>query len=1228
MSARVLGKGLPVAMAVASLALFGAAAQAGAAMPWWHLNVYSSPASQESGEGTVTVTATNLGDAATKTECVKATVAEGGNFNDSECTKPAATGFFHKPGEGEWERRAVSIKIVDTLPEGVTVTTRCIEVVARGSVKESGKYNNANCTVPNKGNKLANPPEGEWELGPGSQGDGQATQEGKNSDAVPIVCKQAGQTVTCTLETFPVASYETLTVAINVKVEKGKGSGPNEASVEGGGAAPVTSKKALALSDNPPPFGPETYELTPEEEGGLPDTQAGNHPFQLTTTIALNTHTAPVAAGTVGFGEAHQFPEVQPIGAFAKDLRFKLPPGLIGNPVPLPKCSVKLFSEWPHAYCPNKTVIGVASATVAGSIPENPLITNPVYSLEPGVGEPARFGFQTGLGPVFLDVSVLTGGDYGVVVTVPDIIQSLEFVRSQVTFWGVPADPRHNAARGPECARNLMFRGPLLEPSCAPETGETPFLIMPTSCPHKPATGQFEPLRTSVEGDSWGQPGSFTAPKEYAFQNSEGGLLEQVGCDALNFAPSIEVKPDSERASTPSGLRVDVHVDQEGSLTPTGLAESAVKDTTVTLPAGVAVNPAAADGLDACSDALIGYLPGESNPPESLRFTPRLPGSLTAITAGERAPLNPGVNFCPEAAKIATVQIHTPLLEHDLEGSVYLAAQNANPFGSLVAIYIVAEDPVSGVLIKLAGEVKLDPGSGQLVTTFNNTPPLPFEDLVLHFFGGPRAPLGTPALCGSYTTSASFKSWSGETPNVSSPPFQITSGPNGGPCPNPPGDMSPSTLPFNPSLTAGAVNIQAGAFTPFTMTMSHADGNQNLDAVQLKMPPGLLGTLSGVKLCGEAQGNAGTCGPESLIGETTVSVGLGGNPFTVKGGRVYITGPYEGAPYGLSIVNPAKAGPFDVEHDTSNPNYQPACDCLVVRAKIEVDPITATLTITSDSIGPHAIPQILDGIPLQIQHVNVTINRPYFTFNPTSCSPMKIGGALTSSQGATSALAVPFQVTNCATLAFKPQFKVSTAAKTSRKNGASLDVKLSYPKGSFGRDANIAKVKVDLPKQLPSRLTTLQKACPASTFNTDPASCPAASRVGSAIATTPIIPVPLSGPAYFVSHGGAKFPELVIVLSGYGTTVQLHGETFISKKGITSSTFRQVPDVPIGTFELKLPQGANSALAANTNLCKIKKGGLKMPTAFTAQNGAVIHQSTKITVTDCPKHTTRKAKKK
>ncbi len=973
-------------------------------------------------------------------------------------------------------------------------------------------------------------------------------------------------TLTCTYA-GPLLAYERLIIVIVVKVAPGAGDGENEVSVSGGGAPSLVSRRALSLRESPTSFGVENYELTPEEEGGASDTQAGSHPFQLTTTLGLNAQTVPA-----GFGDTHHgvVSEVQPL-ALTKDLRFNLPPGLIGNPTPLPQCSELEFTQsvLGKGECTADTAVGVATVVVTNPVEgtEVPWVDSvPLYNLAPSVGEPAKFAFKTIAGPVVLDTTVRTGGGYGVVVTVSNIIQNVGFIGSQVTFWGDPGDPRHDATRGSKCLVDENASLSPLERSCVGQQGGQPFLILPTSC-----TG---PLHTTIESDSWDEPGVF-AMKEYTFANLAGEPVGQDGCNRLNFQPSISVTPDGQQASTPTGLTVGVHVSQEANLNPTGLAEATVKDTTVTLPAGVTLNPAGADGLSSCSLGQIGL--------ES-----------------------PAEQACPESSKVGTVEIETPLLPHRLEGAAYLAQQNANPFGSLIALYLVAKDPYSGVIVKLAGEVKPQEGTGQLVSTFKDTPQLPFENLRLHFFGGSRAPLGTPALCGSYTTTASIAPWSGNPPADSSSEFLITSGPNGSPCSNP--------LQFSPDLTTGSLNIQAGAFTPFTMTMSREDGNQNLDAIQLKMPPGLLGELSKVTLCGEAQANAGSCGPESLIGETVVSVGLGGNPYTVKGGRVYITGPYAGAPYGLSIVNPAKAGPFDLGQ-------------VVVRAKIEVDPSTAAITITSDSSGPYRIPQMIDGIPLQIKHVNVTVNRPEFTFNPTDCEPMQIGGSLTSSEGAVSALHVPFQVTNCATLGFKPIFSVSTSGKTSRAGGASLHVKLTYPKAPFGTQANIGKVKVDLPKQLPSRLTTLQKACPDSVFNQNPAACPADSRVGSATATTPVLPVYLQGPAYFVSHGGAKFPELIIALSGQGVTVYLHGETFINKQGITSSTFRTIPDVPIGTFELTLPQGPDSALAANGDLCTVK-GGLHMPTAFVGANGMSIKQSTPVTATGCSKHKTKRGRPK
>jgi hypothetical protein len=959
----------------------------------------------------------------------------------------------------------------------------------------------------------------------------------------------------CSLETVScsfrqgIAPYEEVDLELTVRVERDVESGAvNEAVAEGGGAARATDRQPFATGAAATPFGVELYEMVPESIGGIPDTQAGSHPFQLTATLDLN--------------EQLEGSGVAATPALAKDLRFDLPAGMIGNPNAVPQCTSGEFSTPGENICPLDTVIGVANTTVLipALSPRPFTVAVPLFNLVPNTGEPARFGFEVLEVPVILDTSVRTGGDYGVVVTVNNISQTADFIADQVTFWGSPEDPRHNQARGWHCIDGGFWGGGPCQP--LHESSPEPLLTLPTSC--------TTPWAPTISADSWAEP-SVQATNGYTLHDQYGHKLGLSGCNRLTFEPSIQVTPDGQAGSTPTGLTTSIHVPQTAGLNPTGDAQATVRDTTVTLPAGVALNPAAADGLLSCSTEQVGL--------ES-------PAPIT----------------CPEASKIGTVEIHTPLLPDPLIGAAYLAAQDANPFGSLVAIYIVAEDAKAGVLIKLAGKVIPDPVTGQLVATFDETPQLPFEDLSLNFFGGSRAPLGTPALCGGYATTASFGPWSGTEPVDSSSEFKVTSGPNGTPCSAP--------LPFKPSLTAGTTSIQAGGFSPFTMTMSREDGEQNLQSIQLKMPPGLLGTLSTVKLCGEPQADAGTCGPESLIGHTIVSVGLGGNPYSVTGGEVFITGPYEGAPYGLSIVNPAKAGPFDLGK-------------VIVRAKIEVDPETAALTITTDPSGPYAIPHILDGIPLEIKHVNVSIDRPDFTFNPTNCSPLAITGSLGSDEGSTSALSVPFQITNCAVLAFKPKLTASTSGRTSKVGGASLTVKLGYPAGPY--DANIARVKVELPKTLPSRLTTLQKACAAKVFEANPAGCPAASIVGHATATTPVLPVPLMGPAYFVSHGGEAFPSLIIVLQGYGATVHLVGSTFISETGITSSTFKTIPDVPVGTFELTLPQGQFSALAATTNVCKAK---LAMPTEFVGQNGVVLHQSTKIAATNCPKEKKATHKKK
>jgi hypothetical protein len=1007
-------------------------------------------------------------------------------------------------------------------------------------------------------------------------------EAGDFQERAPISCELAS--LTCTL-TESLAPYDSIELRIAVVVEGASSGASNEAFVSGGGAQPASARRhPITVTNAPTPFGVEEYEMALEEEGGAPTTQAGAHPFQFTTTITVNQNrdVKPLEG-------LKSEPEVTP-AALAKDLNFRLPPGLIGNPTPFPQCTYAQFftviNSGNENECPSDTAVGVAVATVhEPATVGTATIVEPVFSLEPRNGEPARFGFYVTLAnsPVFIDTAVRTGGDYGVTASANNITETGGFLSSEVTFWGVPGDPRHDKQRGWGClyeARGMGTHSPCnaLEAQSPP-----PFLSLPTSCAVS--------LETSVEGDSWLEPRSPESFLRFPGEFVPAQTLD--GCNRLQFRPEIKIATDRQQASTPTGLTTDVHVPQEANKAATGLASANVRDVTLTFPQGVTVNPAAADGLLACAEGQVGLESGKGAQ-EELLFTPTLPEG-----------------FCPDASKVGTVKIKTPLLPpgQSLEGGLYLATPapngegGTNPFSSLLAMYIVAKDPVSGVLVKLAGKSSLNPTTGQISATFENTPDLTFEDAEVHLFGGERAPLATPSHCGTYTTEATFTPWSGTTPIKSSSSFQVTAGPNGSSCP-------PAALPFAPALAAGTSSISAGSFSPLTTTIGREDGNQDIETVKLRMPPGLEGSLAGVALCGEAQADAGACGPESQIGEVTASVGLGADPFTVTGGKVYLTGPYAGAPFGLSIVTPAKAGPFDLGK-------------VIVRAKIEIDPLTEQITVTTDTSGPYAIPHILDGIPLEIKHVNVAINRPGFTLNPTNCNTLAFTGTITSDEAASAPVSSTFQATNCATLKFAPDFKVSTSGHTSKENGASLSVKLLYPKARLGTYANVAKVKVDLPKQLPSRLTTLQKACLAAVFEKNPAACPPASIVGHATVVTPLLPVPLVGPAYFVSHGNEKFPSLTIILQGYGVTAELIGSTLI-KNGITSTTYRSTPDVPFNSFELTLPQGKYSALGANGNLCTSK---LAMPTAFVAQNGVEIHTSTKISVTGCTKPLTLKQKR-
>ncbi len=687
-----------------------------------------------------------------------------------------------------------------------------------------------------------------------------------------------------------------------------------------------------------------------------------------------------------------------------------------------------------------------------------------------------------------------------------------------------------------------------------------PLLRMPTAC------GQ--PLAFTAQSESW-QGESAALP--FSARDAEGKPLTVTGCDRLAFAPEVRARSSTRHTDAPTGLDLEVSMPPEESAG--GVAQADLKEASITLPAGFQVSPAAAAGLGACSPAQIKLSTSEK--PE-----------------------------CPPSSKLGSVEIVSPLLgpERPLHGAIYLAqqgnagaAQGENPFHSLVALYLVAE--VANVVVKLPGEVSLDPATGQLTTRFGEDPvnhdflpQLPFTHLRVDLFGGSHAALSTPSQCGVYTFTSQLTPWSAPEsgpPATPSASFAIDEG-----CHGP---------EFGPSLLAGTTNNLAGAFNPFTTLIRREDGEGELSRIQLKLPPGLLASVASVPLCGEPQAELGECPQASKVGTVSTGVGPGPDPLYVSG-EVFLTGRYNGAPYGLTIEVPAVAGPFDLDRDDRP---------VVVRAALSIDQHTAAATITTSPL-----PEIIQGVPLQIRTVDVVADRPGFTFNPTSCAPTAIAGEALSTTGQRASLSSRFQAAGCAALAFTPKFTASTSGRTSRIDGASLDTKLSYAPGSQGSEANIATVKVELPKQLPSRLTTLRKACPAATFEANPAECPSGSAIGVARVSTPVLATELTGPVYFVSHGNEAWPNLVIVLQGDSIRVDLSGTTLISKAQVTSTTFKAVPDVPFNRFELYLPEGPDSALSASRNLCKSK---LTMPIALVAQNGLEINQTTPVAVTGCAK---------
>jgi hypothetical protein len=926
----------------------------------------------------------------------------------------------------------------------------------------------------------------------------------------------------------------------------------NSVTISGGGAPSSTSASEITeVGLAAQVFAPLDFSASALDSTGALETQAGGHPAALTT--AFHFSSANSAHGSNGTGEIAAAPVENP-----RQIVIDLPPGVVGNPQASPKCALSDLEA---------AVGGKASCKPA-----------------------TRVGTLTLLKPPRGTISVVTGADVGLEVfnIVPENgypaefgVYEPSFARAQLLYASVVGSGANTHVRvtsGPltefvelSGVSTIFFGNPTVENA----SGEAPRALFtnPTDC----TQADFV---TTIHVDSWQHPGRVNADGTPDFSDPNWKTTEPAkappvkGCDALRFNPELEVTPETTQADTPSGYEVALRVPQ--SEDPDGVATPPLKSAVVTLPRGVSISPAAADGLGGC----------QTDGPEGIELA-------RTTTSGH----------CPPGSIVGAVTVVTPLLKDPLEGHLYIAqptcggpAQSectevAAETGGVFALYLEVEG--SGVHIKLKGKVEVGGNGshsrevglqpGQIRTTFDEAPQQPFSELKLKLNDGPRAPLANPQGCGPVTTTSVLTPWSSTTPATpASLPFNIDWNANRGAC--------PASVPFAPSFSAGTLNPQAGAFSPFTLSFSRHDREQPLAGIAVHMPPGLLGGIAGIPQCGEPQASAGTCGAASRLGSATAAAGAGSHPFW-QSGTVYLTGPYRGAPFGLSVAVPAKAGPYDL-------------GTIVVRAAIYVDPVTAQLTVVSDPL-----PQSVDGVPLRLKTVNVTVDRPGFTFNPTSCEPLTVNATLSGAQGAQAAVSSRFQVANCQGLPFKPLFSASTQAKTSKANGASLVVKVAQRPG----EANIHKVNLQLPVTMPSRLTTLQKACTDAQFNANPAGCPEGSFIGVAKATTPLLNVPLVGPAILVSHGGAAFPDVEFVLQGEGIEIVLDGNTDI-KGGITYSRFETVPDAPITSFEANLPEGPHSALAAYGNLCA---QDLLMPTTMMGQSGAQVTQRTSVVVTGC-----------
>jgi hypothetical protein len=965
-------------------------------------------------------------------------------------------------------------------------------------------------------------------------------------------CSVVAPKVTCVInEKIGAGGSTVLTIPFEVGLSA-TGTLVNEAAVEGGGAAPVAMETPVTISGSVAPFG-----FLPSESGfsapltgpdGSAATQAGSHPYQLIIEV--------------GF-PSEKTSEILSAGA-VRNVSTELPPGEIVDPNSTSKLCTE--AQFVTRKCPDASQIGVATVTTTGAVNTDGsqgigLGRSQIYNMVAVPGTPSTFGFDAAGVGIFTHITgeLRSDGAYTLTGISREILArgANPILGARLALWGDPSDSGHDGQRG-SCL------GAHEEELCpAEEASKEALLTTPVQC-----TGQ--PTVTHGRTDSWEETGVFKTGS-YESADLAGAPVAVNGCNQLQFEPTIEAKPTTNLADSPSGLEVDLH--QPTNQDPGGTSPAIMKDLRLVLPEGMSVNPSSADGLGACTEAQANV-----------------------------HTLSPSA--CPSDSKLGDVEVVTPLLAHPLDGALYLAEPFKNPSGSLLALYLAIDDPSTGTVANLAGRVEADATTGQLTNVFEENPQLPISDIKAKLFTGPRAALRTPASCGTYTSTARMTPWSApQTPDAEpSDSFEIAGAPDGGSC--------PSSLPNSPGFSAGTIAPQAAAYSPFLLKASRADGSQEMERIETTLAPGLVAKLAGVPYCSEADiakaqarsnPNEGaiekgdpSCPAASQVGTVDVGAGAGIAPIHVSG-RAYLAGPYKGAPLSLVVITPAIAGPFDL-------------GAVVVRTALMVDPTSAQVKAVSDPF-----PRILDGIPLDIRSIAIELARPEFTLNPTSCDPSAISGTLTSVLGSGAGVSSPFQVGGCPALGFKPKLAIKLTGGTTRSKNPALRATLTMPAAG----ANVAKASVALPHSEFLDQGHIRTICTRVQFAAaggNGGGCPAGSVYGKARALTPLLAQPLEGPVFLRSNGGERLlPDLVAALHGQ-IDVDLVGKIDSVKGGIRT-TFEGVPDAPVSKFVLEMQGGKKGLLENSTNLCK----SINRATAlFDGQNGKV-HDFNPVVHNSCKK---------